>query len=302
MPAMSIKEFCKQRYLKHFNSTYATIAEDKMSRGAKSLSAAAEISAIREAQKAAIRNSLKEAVDEYASPENVALIWQSVYNAHLMHRIGEIPPTGLNEDIVEIIISASQSWKKSSGHAFEAFIAENVSAQLNAGSEPIRFLLQKEVTELIRDGELHNPANDLEWIRQKIDKDVFDLFAIVEFNHKNFLFGCIQAKTSIRDRVSRDREPSIDAMDNHFWSIAVVLDGTYLAMPKFIEMVNGGGNDYVKNGWHGMYVMSDTDSFGRIYGSDYKLDLLTTHASKAAQFWMSGRPWIDAGWSIEKLQ
>ena len=155
---------------------------------------------------------------------------------------------------------------------------------------------------MIKHGELHNPATDLAWIKKKIKKDDFDLFAIVEFGNKNFLFGCMQAKTSIRDRVSRDREPSIDAMDNHFWSIAVVLDGGYLAMPKFMEMVNGGGSDYAKNGWHGMYVMSDAATGGRIYGSDYNLDLLTDHAAKAAQFWMSGRQWVNAGWSVEKQQ
>ncbi len=53
----------------------------------------------------------------------------------------------------------------------------------------------------------------------------------------------------IRDRVGRDRDFSIPVMEKHFWSVAVVLDGMYLSMPKFEHMVNGGGEtQYRENG------------------------------------------------------
>jgi len=67
-----------------------------------------------------------------------------------------------------------------------------------------------------------------------------NLFTIVNMDDKWYCFGCVQSKTSIRDRVTRDREPSLQAMQSFFWSTAVVLDGDFLRLPKFVSMVNGG--------------------------------------------------------------
>lgn len=106
----------------------------------------------------------------------------------------------------------------------------------------------------------------------------------------------MQSKTSIRDRVTRDREPSRQAMNELFWSIAVTLDGSFLGMPKFIEMVNGGGNDYPTNGWHGMYVMSNLYTNERIYPVDSELRLLAEHARSAARSWMSARQRFTSEW------
>ena len=80
------------------------------------------------------------------------------------------------------------------------------------------------------------------------------MYALVNHNENKYCFGCIQSKTSIRDRVTRDREPSMGAMQSYFWSVAVTLDGDFFKLPLFRGMVNGGTDQYEKNGWHGMYV------------------------------------------------
>lgn len=71
-------------------------------------------------------------------------------------------------------------------------------------------------------------------------------------------------------------------MASLFGSIAVTLDGSFLALPKFREMVNGGGVDFEQNGWHGLYVMSNEYTIGRIYPVDINLDRLILHTQRAA--------------------
>lgn len=137
---------------------------------------------------------------------------------------------------------------------------------------------------------------DLEWLQNRIHTDVFDLYAIASRLDRNFVYGCIQSKTSIRDRVTRDREPSKQSMSAPFWSIAVTLDGAFLAMPKFREMVNGSGIDYEMNGWHGLYVMFERYTNDRIYPVNRELSLLIRHAQQAAEAWMSARNRFDHTW------
>ena len=75
-------------------------------------------------------------------------------------------------------------------------------------------------------GGLENEEPDLNALRNYITGSAFDLCAI----NDNVIFGCIQAKTSVRDRVTRDSEPSLKHSMNHFfWSIIFVLDGHFLS-------------------------------------------------------------------------
>lgn len=92
-------------------------------------------------------------------------------------------------------------------------------------------------------------------------------------------------------------------MERHFWAPAVVLDGAYLAMPKFNMMVNGGGETkYKENGWHGMYSMANIDTDDRIY-ADSKLELLIEHAEEAALKFTSARQRLDHYWrAMKKLE
>ena len=200
----------------------------------------------------------------------------------------------IDEEVIEKVVSASQSWKKSSGHAFEAFIYEVANPSLkNYG---IKFLLQTDLHSMLDDGLIHNDSTDIAWLKQRIQTDVFDLYALLEFQRKYYVFGCIQSKTSIRDRVTRDREPSQQAMNAHFWSIAVALDGKFLAMPKFKEMVNGGGSDFEENGWHGMYVLSNLYTDDRIYPIDKTLSKLISHAQQASESFLSARQRFSPHW------
>ena len=105
---------------------------------------------------------------------------------------------------------------------------------------------------------MSNEPRDISWLKEQTKACIFDLYAVVHtLDGKQFCFGCIQSKTSVRDRVTRDRETSIQAMRSFFWSTIIVLDGEYLRNPKFISMVNGGTAEYVEYGWHGMYVFSE---------------------------------------------
>ena len=125
----------------------------------------------------------------------------------------------------------------------------------------------------------------------------FDLYAIQYIHGDAHVFGCIQSKTSIRDRVGRDVTFSHNAMDGLFWSVAVTLDGDFLNMPEFVHMVNGGGS-YGTNGWHGMYAMSGIeDSNGRIFKVDDSMSLLMEHAVLAAKQFITDRRLLDRSWS-----
>ena len=155
-------------------------------------------------------------------------------------------------------------------------------------------MLQTELTSLIKANQLTNTPEDIKGL-QDWGKD-FDLYAIQSIHGDTHVFGCIQSKTSIRDRVGRDVTFSLNAMEGRFWSVAVTLDGSFLNMPEFINMVNGGGS-YSQNGWHGMYAMSGIDGDnGRIYRMDDQMRLLTAHAVVAAKQFIADRRRLDNRW------
>ena len=156
--------------------------------------------------------------------------------------------------------------------------------------------LQKDISTLINANKLSNLPPDLTWLNSRTRDSSFDLYITCMVDDKRFVYGCIQTKTSIRDRVTRDREPSIEAMAKYFWSTAIVLNGEFLAMSKFINMVNGGGS-FTGNGWHGMYVFSHKYANGRIYSTNIKFDKFADHAVKAANFWREQRQWFNRNWA-----
>ena len=88
-------------------------------------------------------------------------------------------------------------------------------------------------------------------------------------------------------------------MESFFWSSILVLDGAFLKLPKFQHMVNGGSTEFVKNGWHGMYVFSDDYLGDRIYKTDLDMSNFKEHTIKAATYWLSQRQWINQDWRSE---
>ena len=170
-------------------------------------------------------------------------------------------------------------------------------ANLKLVDTHINFLLQRDLNILIKANELANEPRDIAWLEKKIKSDTFDLYVINIKDGKTYCVGCCQCKTSIRDRVTRDREPSIEAMKCFFWSIAFVLDGTMLNVPKYIDMVNGNPNsDYAKNGWHGLYDLSSSKNNDRIYALDINFDILRNHTIKAVEYWHTQRQWFNQDW------
>ena len=242
----------------------------------------------REAQKSAIRIAITKALRKYPD-EPVAELWSAIYRAHLFRKSGISDLETINK-----VISADQSWKKSSGHAFEEMVKELASLALYGTG--VEILLQRDLNTLIKANELANEPRDISWLKEQIKANIFDLYGILTIDDKKYCFGCVQAKTSIRDRVTRDREPSIHAMQSFFWSVVFVLDGDFLRLPKFVSMINGGSEEFRENGWHGMYVLSVKETNQRIYPLNMDFEIFKNHALQAAEQWQKRRQWFDSKW------
>lgn len=215
---------------------------------------------VRKARKYAIGQTILSAIKKYPQEDPVSL-WQYVKKAHYKNFLGF--DVNLSDETIEKIISARQSWVKSSGHAFEENIKEECNNALK--DTDIVVLLQRDLTPLIKKQKLSNFQHDIDWLKKECEEDVFDLFVATKLDDEMYkVWGVIQAKTSIRDRVSRDREPSIRAMKEKFWSVIFDFDASFLHQPKFIAMVNGGSQEFVDNGWHSAYTYEKGYVNGRI--------------------------------------
>lgn len=291
---MPIKQFCRDVYNTTYNGEKTRLYEDAVARSRTGNVAEDKLNKIEtEAQKEAIKQATVQAMRQFPTEES-ASIWRAVYEVHI-HR-----KSGIDDaDTIAKVVSADQSWKKSSGHAFEEMIKFLGTAALDGTG--IEILLQRDLNTLIKAGEISNEPRDISWLKEQIKASVFDLYAVVtKDDGRKFCFGCIQSKTSIRDRVTRDREPSLQAMASYFWSTVVVLDGDFLRLPKFVSMVNGGTPEYPANGWHGMYVFSEQYSQGRIYATDLDFKNFKEHAVQAAQYWLTQRQWFDTNWIVQE--
>lgn len=223
-------------------------------------------------------------------------IWDSIGRVHKINvaSLGDFNITGEEEQlmVMQRCETARQSWVKAGGHSFERYISRISTTEMQANE--IRFIMQSELTDLIKHHKLTNTSEDIrglcEW-----GKD-FDLYAIQTIHNDTRVFGCIQSKTSIRDRVGRDAPFSKNAMDSLFWSVAVTLNGSFLNMEEFQNMVNGGGS-YRTNGWHGMYAMCGVDNpCGRIFKIDDGMQLFANHAVQAAKQFISDRRLLNNSW------
>lgn len=280
-------QFCLDSYQEEYNRCFETLkAEHKGKVSAKLLD---EFD--REAQKSAIRLAITNALRKFPD-EPVAELWSAIYRAHLFRKSGISDLETINK-----VISADQSWKKSSGHAFEEMVKELASLALYGTG--IEIVLQRDLNTLIKANELANEPRDIAWLEKQIQGNIFDLYGILTVDDKKYCFGCVQAKTSIRDRVTRDREPSIHAMQSFFWSVVFVLDGDFLRLPKFVSMINGGSEEFPENGWHGMYVLSVKEQNDRIYPITMDFDLFKSHALQAADQWLKRRQWFDRNWKAQ---
>lgn len=282
-----IYEYSKKCYTETYEQEYRRMKEKL---GGNSISSSKQKEIENVAQLEAIKATMIKGRKLF--PNDIPLLWNSIYRVHLFRKSGIDDLNVLNN-----AIAAAQSWKASSGHAFEYMTKELANIALR--DTPIQFLLQKDLSTLLKAKELSNDPRDIAWLEKQIGVDNFDLYVVAQKEDEIFCFGCVQCKTSIRDRVSRDRELSAEAMRAFFWSISLVLDGTMLKTPKYVAMVNGGQTTFVENGWHGMYDMSSTIPCGRIYALDVDFEILKQHALQAYEAWSKQRQWFTNKWIAE---
>lgn len=270
------KTFCLEEYSQLYRDGYASLAiQDNEKRR-------------QEAQRVAIKEVCIKAARKFPGTD-ISQIWKALYTSHVYNISGT-----KDDEVIKAVISADNSWKKSSGHAFEEMIRDLLNPILDEHN--IRILLQKELSLLIKENTIKNDARDIKWLKEQIKSSVFDLYLAIVQDNEHLVFGCVQSKTSIRDRVTRDREPSINAMESFFMSLAVVLDGEFLRLPKFINMVNGSAAPYAKNGWHGMYVFSSGEDNDRIHHMDLAMEKLIDHIIEGSEFWLKQRQWLNSEW------
>ncbi|WP_405720554.1 BsaWI family type II restriction enzyme [Anaerovibrio slackiae] len=288
---IDFKHFCRELYKLTWEQEFLIEVQGAKTNASKK---AARLSA----QRKAIDKVLVESLLKYSPQVSESEIWKEIGIVHKVN-VAELSDFGIEEENQEVVInrclSAHQSWIKSSGHSFERYISNIQNDKLRRNE--IRFILQSELTKMIKKNALTNTPEDIVGL-SSWGKD-FDLYAVQSVHGDTHVFGCIQSKTSIRDRVGRDVTFSHNAMDGLFWSVAVTLDGDFLNMPEFIHMVNGGGS-YGRNGWHGMYAMSGiTDKNGRIYKVDDAMTLFVEHAVEAAKQFIRDRRQLNADWKAE---
>lgn len=295
MPILEIRDFCGRIYADTYLRTKNEMEQEILSGSRTGVVPESKENDIETAaQKEAIKTATIEGIQHFPGVE-AAIIWRSVYETHVHRKSGII-----DSDTISKVISADQSWKKSSGHAFEEMVKLLGTAALH--DKGIDIILQRDLNTLIKANELDNEPRDISWLKEQIAASIFDLYAVVHTPEgKQFCYGCIQSKTSVRDRVTRDREPSIQAMRSFFWSTIIVLDGDFLKLPKFISMVNGGTPEHVENGWHGMYVFSEQYSQDRIYSIDLDFKNFKEHAITAADYWLRQRQWFNEHWRADGL-
>ena len=298
-----IRNFCREQYRSAYETYRTTSIQNSTSVRRDGTVIPPNEKRLADIEKASQKYAIKLAAENTTlryPNEDIAEIWKVIYSKHVESK------SGIHDiEVITAVINANQSWIKSSGHAFEELIKEKGTAALQ--EHGIEIVLQRDLKDMISKGEIANHKTDITWLKERIKESTFDLYAIAKKVHsesneiKNYCFGCVQSKTSVRDRVTRDREPSIKAMDKFFWSVAFVLDGGFLSMPKFEGMVNGGSAEFQNNGWHGLYVFSNIETNGRIYPTDMALSNFKEHAVRAAAQWFENRQWFNSSWKADEI-
>jgi len=251
----------------------------------------------REAQAAAIDKAYVISLQQFPDLEEEK-IWALISAAHKLN-LADLDRFNLDRMnrmlAYDSAVSAHQSWNRSSGLSFERYISRIQTSEMF--SNEIRFELKSKVFDFIKKGKITNHESDLRLIREWADN--FDLYALQTIHNEMHIFGCIQVKTSIRDRVGRDDQFSKNAMESNFWVAEAVLNGDFFKNPKYYAMVNGGTITYPENNWHGVYVMAGIESDGRIY-KDMTFETMAKHAVIAAKCFTVNRTSLTRSWKAEQ--
>lgn len=297
-----IFKFCKDQYTEIYLATKERLEKEYISRSRTQKVSEQKAKDIEnESQLEAIKVAMINGRKKY--PNQIPLLWSCIYKAHLYRKSGISDP-----EIVKNAILAEQSWRASSGHAFEEMVKELGTLALSGTN--IKYILQKDLNILLKAKELANQPTEIAWLEKQVAGSIFDAYVIADISlidedtnqvvQKPICFGCVQCKTSIRDRVSRDIVPSKEAMESKFWSIGMVLDGTMFNVPKYKNMVNGNiDSEFKRNGWHGIYVLSAEQHDDRIYAVDLDFDIIKEHTLKAFNSWHKDRMGFTIEWRAD---
>ena len=297
-----IFEFCQNQYTEVYLATKQKLEEEAKKRSRTHTVSEKKAETIENtSQMQAIKLSIINGMKKY--PNQIPTLWNSIYKVHLYRKSGISDPV-----LVANAILAEQSWRASSGHAFEELVKELGSLSLIGTN--IKYILQKDLNILLKEKELANQPTEIAWLEKQVKGSIFDAYVIAEIDvidentneiiKKPICFGCVQCKTSIRDRVSRDIVPSKEAMESKFWSIGLVLDGTMFNVPKYRNMVNGNiDSEFKRNGWHGIYVLSAEKNDDRIYAIDLDFNIIREHTIKAFKAWHKDRMGFTIDWRAD---
>ncbi|AIW42382.1 BsaWI family type II restriction enzyme [Paenibacillus polymyxa] len=248
-------------------------------------------------------------------------IWKSIEKAHIISFISgsiSLPSVVLNtSQLIDFLLngetlqafsSAGQSWKRASGVAWEDFISRNLL--LSNEDVEIKILTPVEMGLLLHGNALANnigdpitlafPSNEEakkeyeDFLNKILNDKNFDLFLVyyVPFTKEWKLFGLIQCKTSIRDRIKINMKSSEEAMGRSLWSIVIAMDSD-----RFTR--SGQYNKGAKESWNGFYVLDNKEETdGSIYYGDLSTiqQTIRNHCSQVIKAQIMDTKSINADW------
>ena len=112
----------------------------------------------RNSQREAIKSTAINAIKKHPGIEP-STIWKTIYAAHVNNISGIV-----DQNTIKKVISADNSWKKSSGHAFEEMIRDISNIYLE--EHGIKMFLQKELNVELHNNNILNEVRDLSWLRE----------------------------------------------------------------------------------------------------------------------------------------
>jgi transcriptional regulator with XRE-family HTH domain len=207
--------------------------------------------------------------------EDPGAIWAYLQKVHYQIAVDVDFPT----KIAEKFVSAHQSWVKTSGTAFEAFIIKKLDAML-AG---LLVLRPGDFKKLCAKSQVIN-ADKL------IGKLEDDLLVVFNKEDTHYLVGVIQAKTSVRERIREDAAHSQKMLTVGLWSAHMTIDpDNFLANPKFRQLADGVSE--LGHVWHGVYKLSSivSESVGV-----FDFDKLEKHLGQVVETVLKNE--MMAGW------
>lgn len=294
---MSLMSDCEKEYAAAYNAEYAIQAmkkrksDDNKKKDARKAALDAAYANVLVAYSAQISSGTVDSKD----------IWNCLAVIHKRYAadLGSLGiPANMQDQVIARVEAARQSWVRMSGLRFEDLVLQAVNANPRVINWNVKIMYPKDVRQLITAGKLNNDQDDINFIERAGDR--FDLYVVQEIMSNLYVVGCIQNKTSIRDRVDRDTSFSQQAMEKHFWSAGVALDGEFFTNPLYQQMVNGKANSMHEiNGWHGMYVLANVSDNDRIYKDDNTFKVLIDHMGQALSKRAANTVTFDHTWKAK---